>query len=347
MEVKNFIVILLLITIPLILLILCYRNYAYNHCKNDMKCVEDKLSFNMFNLTNKLKSLNSDIKQKYQYNQEEEHSNIESEHNGQQIEGFLNGFGSWFSGSSPGNLPVSPGTLPKEDLMILEKKINDKNNSTIKSSTFPPKDVNGNSDDFYDSDNSELLGQDIKVPGKPYGAKLSNDISSLDPALLKLPEENKNLNKNLKSTEAPIPIKKSANLKQLLGKCQFFDGKCPDNYLELGNFSLHGVSSNSVLTCGNVQNTKPAKAVAQIKNNSIYEIHVLDQGHGFNPENSPKINIEGGNGHGATAEALIDENGFLKSIKIINPGYNYSETPNVLIDAPLMNSSCHLCCEDT
>ena len=139
-------------------------------------------------------------------------------------------------------------------------------------------------------------------------------------------------------------IKLEPNKKSLLGSCQFFNDKCPDNYHPLGNFSIQGISSNSILTCGNVQNTKPARAIAQIKNNSIYEIHITDTGHGFNPSSPPKISIEGGKGHGATAEAVIDDDGFLKLIKVINPGYNYSETPNILIDAPFMNSSCHLCC---
>ena len=336
MEVKNFIVMILLITIPLILLVLCYRSYAYNYCKNDMKCLENKLTFNLSNLNQKLKLLKKDIQK--EETPKEETQPIEAE----QIEGFFSGLGSWFSGSSPTNLPVSPGSLPNEDLMILEKKINDKN-STIKSTTFPPVEVNGNSDDFSDSDNSELLEQTLKKNGKPYGGK---PVSSFVPSSL-LNNDEMSIKKD--GEPAPVPSKavtKQASLKELLGKCQFFDGKCPDNYVELGNFSLHGVSSNSVLTCGNVQNTKPGKAVAQIKNNTVYEIHVLDQGHGFNPESPPRINIEGGNGHGATAEALIDESGFLKSIKIINPGYNYTETPNVLIDAPMMNSSCHLCCQE-
>lgn len=335
MEVKNFIVMIILIAIPLILLVLCYRNYAYNYCKNDMKCLENKLTFNLSNLNEKLKLLKKDI-------QQEETPKIKAD---DQIEGFFSGLGSWFSGSAPSNLPIAPGTLPNEDLMTLEKKINDKNGA-IKSSTFPPADVNGNSDDFADSDNSELLGQTIKPVGKPYGVKpVSSASTESDP----IPIFDDELSSKKNSQSVPVPAKavtKQASLKELLGKCQFFDGKCPDNYVELGNFSLHGVSSNSVLTCGNVQNTKPAKAVAQIKNNTVYEIHVLDQGHGFNPDSPPRVNIEGGNGHGATAEAFIDEGGYLKTIKIINPGYNYSETPNVLIDAPMMNSSCHLCCQE-
>ena len=94
-----------------------------------------------------------------------------------------------------------------------------------------------------------------------------------------------------------------------------------------------------------MQNTQPAKAIAQIKNNSVNDIVVIDKGQGFNPSKPPTVKIEGGNGNGATAEAVIDDDGYLKIIKVIHPGYNYTETPNVMIEAPLMNSSCHLCCK--
>jgi hypothetical protein len=131
----------------------------------------------------------------------------------------------------------------------------------------------------------------------------------------------------------PSNPKNSQNpdLKTLFGSCQFFNDKCPDKYHPLGNFSIQGTGSGNILTCGNVQNTKPAKAIAQIKNNAIYEIHITDQGHGFNPSSPPKVSIEGGKGHGATAEAVIDDDGFLKIIKVINPGYNYTTLPTIRI----------------
>jgi hypothetical protein len=100
------------------------------------------------------------------------------------------------------------------------------------------------------------------------------------------------------------------------------------------------------LTCGNVKNVKPAKATARIKNNSIYEIDIIDHGHGYFPDKPPKITIDGGKGHGATAEAIVDDNGFVKIINILKPGYNYTETPDIIIDSPYMNSSCFLCCKD-
>jgi len=158
-----------------------------------------------------------------------------------------------------------------------------------------------------------------------------------------IPSSN-NIQNNLVPPSNP---KNSQNpdLKTLFGSCQFFNDKCPENYQPLGNFSINGIGNGSTLTCGNIQDTKPAHAIALIKNNSLYEIHITQSGKGFNPDSPPKVSIEGGKGHGATAESVIDDNGELKLIKIINPGYNYTETPNVIIDAPYMNSSCHLCCK--
>ena len=190
-----------------------------------------------------------------------------------------------------------------------------------------------NTDDFKDSDNNEILQS---IGSKPYK---SSEYASVEKPILP------NLPTLTIPTTLPTPITPTTDIKSLLGKCQFFNVD-PDKYHQLGNFSIEGIGSSSILTCGNVQNTKPAQAIAQIKNNSIYEIHITDQGHGFLPTSPPKISIEGGKGHGATAEAIIDDDGFLKIIKIINPGYNYTETPNVLISAPYMNSSCHLCCTD-
>jgi hypothetical protein len=324
MELKNFLLGLFLVILVLILIIISYRYYVYNYCKNNLKCINDKLLFSI----NKLEEI------------KKTHENMKNDDN---IEGFFGGLSSWFSGSDPSNLPVSPGLNNVESLSILEKKINDKANISTK---FPPSDneLNGNIDDFKDSDNSDLLNN---IGGsKPYLNKI-NLNQKVQPTIdNKIPEALFNKNIDVKKPIAKPIIIKKPNIKELLGSCQFYPDKCPDKYHPLGNFSINGIGGNSTLTCGEVQNTKPARAIAQIKNNSIYEIHITDNGEGFNPSKPPKISIEGGKGHGATAEAVIDDEGLLKLIKIINPGYNYSETPNILIDPPFMNGSCHLCCKN-
>jgi hypothetical protein len=45
------------------------------------------------------------------------------------------------------------------------------------------------------------------------------------------------------------------------------------------------------------------------------------------------------------ARAVVDDNGYLKLIKVVNPGYNYTETPNVVIEAQSNDSNCHFCCK--
>ena len=363
---KNLILTLFLIIIPLVLLILWYRNYVYNYCQNDMKCLKEKLIFNLDNINNKLQIESFKIQKKIEEEEEKElKKNIKKNIDEEVVEGFFSGLSSWFSGSSPSNLNVNPGTLPNESLSLLEKKISDK---TMKSNKFPPEELNGNIDDFKDSDNSELLNsmqnkndKTNKSNVKPNNENkneeavfsnnnLNKNIPPASDGNIKL-ESNQKISNKLDKKDPKEKLKIESNNKKieqksLFGTCQFFNDKCPDNYHALGNFSIQGVSSNSILTCGNVQNTKPARAVAEIKNNSVYAIHITDQGHGFNPSSVPKVSIEGGKGHGATAEAVVDDDGFLKIIKVINPGYNYSETPHVIIDAPFMNSSCHLCCKN-
>jgi len=274
---------ILIIIIPLTLLILCYRTYIYNNYQNEINHMMKKQT--------------------------------EPE-----IEGFFGGISDWFTGNSSSTLPVSPGSLEPENLSILERKINDK---MKKSDAFPPNELQGNTDDFKDSDNSNILGNAGNV--LPVAPKIEIKPPPIQPPII-------------------VPQIQKPDLKSLFGSCQFYSDKCPDNYLALGNFSIEGIESNSILSCGNIINTKPGKAIAQIKNNSVYEIYIIDPGHGYLPGNPPKVKIEGGKGHGASAEAIIDDDGFLKIIKITDKGYNYAETPNVFIDPPMMNSSCHLCC---
>jgi hypothetical protein len=284
------------------------------------------------------------------------------------IEPFIGNLSNWFSNTPSTNLPISSGIVANENLSVLEKKINDNMKA---SNSFPPTEINGNIDDFKDSDNSEILNG---IDGKP-------NLKSLEKPFQQLPnnkipqsifnkenndkenndkennnkennnkenkeKDNKNLENILKNKVPPLITPAKLDKKTLFGSCQFFNDKCPDKYIPIGNFSIQNIGNSNILSCGNVQNTKPAHAIAKIKNNAIYEIYITDPGHGFNPSSPPKVSIEGGRGHGATAESVIDDDGYLKLIKIIHPGYNYTETPNVLIEAPFMNSSCHLCCKD-
>ena len=124
MEYKNFIIGIFLIVVPLILLILCYRNYVYKYCKNDIICMKDRLLLNLNNVNAKLKDNIEKNNNLLLYEQEEKYENQELEKE-DEIEGFFGGFASWFSGGAPSNLPTAtPGSFPNENLNSLEKKNN-------------------------------------------------------------------------------------------------------------------------------------------------------------------------------------------------------------------------------
>ena len=307
---------ILIIIIPLILLVLCYKNHVSNYCQYDMKCLTNKL-------INNLNSMGSKIPDK-----------IEKEH-------FFN-----FSDLFSGPVDKDGGGITSVDL--INPSIPSTNASSNGASNSPSDRLLTSSDIKYssnfppnDNNNSEALP--ILPASDDFG---KNAGKVVDPPLDITKTDTNKINNSKK-----IDISKNKDTESLKsffgkGKCNFFNDTCPDNYLELGNFSVEGIDNIS-LKCGNIQTTKPGKAVAHIKNNNIYEIIVVDKGEGYLSDKPPKITINSRNeekGHGATAEAIIDENGYLSVIKVINPGYNYTETPNILIEAPFMNSSCHLCC---
>jgi hypothetical protein len=297
------------------------------YCQNDMKCLTDKL-------INNLNDLGSKVPDK-----------IEKEN-------FFN-FSELFSGpvDKDGSLPtsmdlVNPSIPSSSDIKI--------------SKNFPPLE---NEDQLFGKsekiislnkmDSSEQLS--IQEPSFQDAAKVVEpklDITKIDTNKIDTSQFDTKKMDNSNIDNSKIDNSKTDNKNFLLnsifskGKCNFFNSKCPDNSLELGNFSVDGIDNIS-LKCGNIKDTIPAKAIAHIKNNNIYEIIIINKGEGYLHTKPPKIIIKSRSeekGYGATAEAVVDENGYLTAIKVINPGYAYTETPNILIEPPYMNSSCHLCC---
>ena len=144
MDYQKFIFGLFLLIIPLIILVLFYKNYVYNYCKNDISCLKDKL-------INNLNTLGTKINDKQQKEESDE------------IEHFA-GISDWFMSSSTSQLPISSSTnLEKQSLNALEKKIADK---ARVSSSFPP------SDDILDLDNKDFLSQ---IDNKPYLKELNTE----------------------------------------------------------------------------------------------------------------------------------------------------------------------------
>ena len=378
MDLKKFLLGLLLFIIPIILIILIYKFYIYKICHHNEQCIKKNLMYNLDDISNHLKNLVS--------KQEKE----------EQIEGFFSGIVDWFypnPESIPGTEKVDASNIPQANTNPLQnnnletsplsgenkdssnneflkslsdksKKFSDFSNTNIKSmsdidninkkleSELKNKvdDINTNNVNESNKKPTNFIEKNAKNDTIPLKYETNNPKNLYSPIKMEkeIPLRKENFNQQMLTEEENIGINnKNTNQSMLLntGQCNFFHDVCPSDYSDLGNFSLGGMEKNITLNCGDVQNTKPAKAVAVIKNNEINDVLVVDKGQGFNPQKPPKVDVVGGGGRGAELEASIDDDGYLKIIKVIHPGYNYNETPNVIIESPMMNSSCHLCCK--
>ncbi len=66
----------------------------------------------------------------------------------------------------------------------------------------------------------------------------------------------------------------------------------------------------------------------------VWLISVTDGGSGYEPSVPPTVTISGGGGSGATAQALVDQEGVVKWVRILTEGLGYDSTPTVAIAAP-------------
>ncbi len=114
--------------------------------------------------------------------------------------------------------------------------------------------------------------------------------------------------------------------------------KTPDH---LG--AVFGAKSGSGISCnGKKFSAEKAKAYAVVRNGKIDSIKLIAKGtHYFKP---PKVKIIG-NGHGAKAKAILDNDTSLKYIRVINPGNGYQSSPKIVIGPPDGYVYCHLCCD--
>jgi hypothetical protein len=145
-----------------------------------------------------------------------------------------------------------------------------------------------------------------------------------------------------KENKEIIENKREPEVKPFKLDCQFFKGKCPKGYNPNGTFSAKGQH----VLCGDAVDFKPAKAVAEIRNEQIMNIHVIESGKGYDSDNPPSIIINNNNNNGAVCEAIIDDDGSIKVIKVVNPGSKFKDTPIIEIKSVDDNYvQCNFCCK--
>jgi hypothetical protein len=154
----------------------------------------------------------------------------------------------------------------------------------------------------------------------------------------------------LEKSDLQKNVSKLDDAKALLGKCDFYPNKCPNGMSSVTSLTGSNMKCSPKGEGGEGGEGRVAKAVAEIQSGHLSKIIVIDGGSGYNQENPPNVKIEGGQGSmnsdssSGSASAEVGSDGQVKSIDIINYGYNYMETPKVVIEPPQMASVCHLCC---
>ena len=384
MNLKDFTYGLILLVIPLILILIIHRFYVYNKCHYNKECIKRKLTSDINNINSKLASLNFFNNNKHQENNSEQQIEGFFGGFGDWLYNNVGG-GSTNNNmavpasniSNPLNTLNPPANLnnatnanadvnPKLNNKLVSEGVQDSSNEDLLNSINQKKDniksftsekINNPQDLNKLKNINSRLEEEIKT--KITNINNSNKINDLSNNELQKNQQNQQnqhketnkqpnqVNENKQKNEKEIKVEKPLEMPKmnLFKECNFYSDKCPSGFNDFGSIGLSGLDKNVMLSCGNVENTKPAKAIAKIKNNSLEEIIVLDKGHGYNPDKPPAITIVGGKGNGGHAEAIVDDDGYLKLIKIIHPGNFYTETPNIIIEPPLMNSNCHFCCK--
>ena len=117
---------------------------------------------------------------------------------------------------------------------------------------------------------------------------------------------------------------------------------CPEKHGDhLG--AVFGARAGSGISCnGKKFSAETAKAYAVVRNGQVDRIKLISKGtHYFK---APKVKILG-NGRGAKAKAILDDDTSIKSIKILNKGSSYQSSPKIVIGQPDGYVYCHLCCD--
>lgn len=143
----------------------------------------------------------------------------------------------------------------------------------------------------------------------------------------------------------PQDLEKSVDLANLIShdSFKFFDSNfIPDKDKYIYTGAEIGVDGDTPVNfkCYGGEEPIQAEAVAQVnEDGQVYDIRLVNKGKGYK---KAKVTIEGGNGNGCKAKAVVDDNSTISHIEVLQGGHNYTSTPHVIISNPNQNKSCKL-----
>jgi hypothetical protein len=221
---------------------------------------------------------------------------------------------------------------------------------------------------FFSSIKKWINGGDDSV--KPYNSQISEPTTflpphnSVNPEIEPVPNTNKvidttNILKRLNDTPSDntlssnnistMGLKKSGHVEldnkhkqDAAMNFQFFDSLDTPDDNEFIYTGAEIGLSGANISCGN----------SRVKSTNAEGIAILDKdgsisdikmvNKGTGYKTAPKITISNGGGSGCKAKAIIDDNSSIAHIEIIDGGSGYISTPIILIESPNSNKKCRL-----
>ena len=159
---------------------------------------------------------------------------------------------------------------------------------------------------------------------------------------IKIPLEKKNDTSNVQNLQTG-PIPLNNDHNNFIKKLSFqFFDEDEDPDKKKYTYTGAEIGLNGSVSCGN-SNIKKIKAEG---------IAILDKdgsisdikmlNHGKGYKTPPKVVIQGGGGSGCKAKAVVDDKTTVVHIEILDNGVGYVSTPNVIIDSPNASQKCKL-----
>jgi hypothetical protein len=264
----------------------------------------------------------------------------------------------------------SPKEIPKMDDPLINIE------PTMTDSNFPADNVDDkevlkrklpNTEHNYNN----FTMNDINNKFKP--ASTSTGMPSLDSSILDSKAPASNIHKNLNDTApdglndlkntvssnkdippinrsghakgGPLELEKNVDMSSLMGgdSFKFFDSNyVPDKNNYVYTGAEIGVDGNTAINFKCHGGEEPIQAEAIALVNEEGKISDIKLINKGSGYKKAKISIEGGGGRGAKAVAVVDDNSTISHIEVTNQGHQYASTPTIIIGNPNQNKSCKL-----
>ena len=182
------------------------------------------------------------------------------------------------------------------------------------------------SDDFKDAPNDEFIQ---KISSKTPLQKIEPFVKDENPDT-----KNQIVNENIKNT-----LEKNNNIpKPNMSLCGFYANQCPTGYDKVSAFGFMGLPEGVSFQCGkekivsklSIQEEMEMNFDVNVRDGKIQSIDVLEKDIKLDPKRNYFVEIQDTQGKGAKIDLILDDNGRIQVMNVIDGGRDY-ENPKIRI----------------